>query len=134
MVRSLCRFVSGAILLAVAGCSQVDDTFGDVSSGVGSRFSASETFFILDGVSVINTQKTIGDHVVSLVTGKDCSLVRASVGDPYCTDPLQPVPSIPRITYCYQSLARVSCFDRPIDRDANRLVGTRLDVVPIVGQ
>ena len=86
---------------------------------------------ILDALSVINTQKTLDDHVVGWVIGRDCSTVRASRGEPYCEEIPQPVPSVVRTAYCYKSLASVSCFDRPLMSDANRYNGSRSDNIPI---
>ena len=89
---------------------------------------------ILDGASVINTHKTIDDHLVSWVTGKDCSTVRASMGEHYCEDPPPAEPMVRRTTYCYKSLAVVSCYDQPMERDTSRLFGTRIDQVAPAGR
>ncbi|HIJ38218.1 MAG TPA: hypothetical protein HPP80_04900 [Rhodospirillaceae bacterium] len=85
---------------------------------------------MIDGASVVNTEKTLDDHLASWFTGKDCSTVRASLGEKYCEEPPAFVPKIERTTYCYKSLAAVSCYDQPVQRDAARLFGTRSDQVP----
>jgi hypothetical protein len=123
-----------ATVLALAGCSEVDHALDGTARDLGSRVSASQSLVILDGLSVINTQKTLDDHLVSLITGKDCSTVRASRGDHYCEDKPAIGPSVVRITFCYKSLAAVTCYDRPFERDADRLVGTRIDIVPVAPQ
>jgi hypothetical protein len=84
----------------------------------------------LDAVSVINTQKTIDDHIVSFVTGQDCSTIRASKGDHYCIDEPVPVPMVQRTSYCYKTLAKVTCYDRPMTGDAAQFFGMRVDEVP----
>ncbi|PKU23911.1 hypothetical protein [Telmatospirillum siberiense] len=89
------------------------------------------TYVLADGISLINTQKTIEDHVISLITGMDCSTVRASKGDHYCLEPPQATPVYIRTSYCYKSIARVSCYDQPLESDANRLYGIRIERVPI---
>jgi hypothetical protein len=43
------------------------------------------TGFVLEGVSLMTTKKTIADHGVSAFFGRDCSLVRAVSGDDICT-------------------------------------------------
>lgn len=97
---------------------------------LGSPFNALGTVLILDAASVVNTQKTIDDHVVSWISDRDCSSVRASTGGAYCVDRPQPVPTAIRVSYCYQSLAKVDCYDRPVERDASRFSGTRIDRIP----
>ena len=98
----------------------------DLADSIGASVAA------LDIVSVINTQKTIDDHIVSCITGKDCSDVRASKGDPYCIDEPVPVPMVRRATYCYKSLASVTCYDRPVVSDAAQFYGIRVDNVPSI--
>jgi hypothetical protein len=89
------------------------------------------SFLLLDGVSVINTQKTIDDHIVSWVTGDDCSTVRASRGERYCEETPHPGPMMVQNSYCYKSLAGVSCYTQPVETDAARLYGVRTENVPI---
>jgi hypothetical protein len=113
------------ILLALAGCKNIE-AVGDALVG-----PPLATFVVLDAFSVVNTQKTVDDHLVSLVTGKDCSTVRASQGDRYCIAPPPPQPMMRRTTYCYKSLADVTCYDRPLAQDAPVFYGTRVDDIPI---
>ncbi len=123
------RFLFSCIaLLALGACKSIEAT-GDAMVGPGLA-----SFVVLDAVSVINTQKTVDDHLVSWVTGQDCSTIRASKGDHYCVDKPQVVPLLQRVTYCYKSLATMSCYDRPLDFDAARLYGTRLDQIPITAR
>jgi len=88
---------------------------------------------LVDGVSVINTHKTVEDHVIGWMTGQDCSLVRASQGDKYCVDNTPP-PMEQRNTYCYKTLAATSCYDRRVASDEGRFRGTRIDMVPVQAQ
>ena len=67
----------------------------------------------VDTVSVINSQKTIGDHIVSGITGKECSSPRQSIhGGDYCQDkPLPPEKQPP--VYCYRTLGTPDCYYTP---------------------
>ncbi|MBC8158502.1 MAG: hypothetical protein H8E94_04135 [Alphaproteobacteria bacterium] len=74
-------------------------------------------FAMLDGAVVIGSDKTMADHVVSLASGKDCSLVRKERGMTYCKeDEVTPRPEV----YCYRELAKVTCYDKPDTRRTNR--------------
>ena len=84
----------------------------------------------VDAVSVINTGKTMEDHVASWITGEDCSLIRASHGYDYCEN-TKPGPTVTQTAYCYKSLAKVSCFDRRLASDRNVYVGARSDQIPV---
>lgn len=138
MIKFLAPCLAAALL---AGCGlvkagvggTVDELHGldATTHRVGSPFSTIQTFWILDGASVINTQKTLDDHLVSWITGSDCSTVRASTGDRYCIDPPEAVPVVVRTAYCYKSLASVDCYDRPLVADKARFYGIRIDKVPV---
>ena len=67
-------------------------------------------FAQVEGATVIGTKKTISDHVVSLASGKDCSIIRKDRGLTYC---VEDEPVITPNIYCYKTLARVTCYDRP---------------------
>ncbi len=99
--------IAGALLSSLSGCSGLDNT---VASATGTDLlTATQWYVALDVVSIINTDKTIADHIISLSTGRDCSTVRSSMGEPYCkTDPI-PEPPL----YCYRSLASVDCYATP---------------------
>ncbi len=72
---------------------------------------------VADAAVVIGTDKTTADHVISLASGKDCSLVRVERGMTYCKeDELLPMPAV----YCYRELGGVSCYDAPDLRRKDR--------------
>jgi hypothetical protein len=111
-VTRYCRPVVAAcglltLLAGLGGCSSLDNT---VASATGTELlTATQWYIALDVVSIINTDKTIVDHIVSMSTGRDCSTVRSSMGEPYCkTDPI-PEPPL----YCYRTLAAVTCYATP---------------------
>lgn len=59
------------------------------------------------GGVVVATDKTPIDHVVSLVTGKDCSIARQHRGLTYCVeDEMTP----PVRVHCYPTIGDVSCY------------------------
>ncbi|MFL5254987.1 MAG: hypothetical protein ACJ8AI_19255 [Rhodopila sp.] len=60
--------------------------------------------------SVAAIQRTPLDAVYSLVTGKDCSIVRLDQGKTYCR-PVEPPPEPP--VFCTRSLGRVDCWEDP---------------------
>ena len=72
---------------------------------------------VADAAVVIGTDKTIADHVISVASGKDCSLVRVERGMTYCKeDEVVPMPEV----YCYRELGGVSCYDAPDLRRKDR--------------
>ena len=74
-------------------------------------------FAVADAAVVIGTDKTIADHIISVASGKDCSLVRVERGLRYCKeDEVVPHPNV----YCYRELGGVSCYDKPDHRRLDR--------------
>lgn len=67
---------------------------------------------LLEAFSLMGTDKTVGDHVISLASGKDCSTVREQQGQAYCKEDQLPPPK-PNI-YCYRNLGDVTCYDKPL--------------------
>jgi len=64
----------------------------------------------VQGAFVIGTDKTIEDHIVSLSSGKNCSIIRTEKELTYCEeDELV----IKQNLFCYKTLASVTCYDRP---------------------
>ncbi|HTH16419.1 MAG TPA: hypothetical protein VL974_07185 [Magnetospirillum sp.] len=76
----------------------------------------------LEVLSVINTKKTLGDHVATWITGKDCSTPRAEREGVWCVDWPDPPPP-PQQVYCYASIARPSCYAQPYNQGNDRLIG-----------
>lgn len=62
-----------------------------------------------EGLSLIGTKKTVGDHLVSIVSGKDCSSLRSAKGLHYCVED-EPVPE-PTV-HCYRTLGNISCYEK----------------------
>jgi hypothetical protein len=65
---------------------------------------------MIDGASVVGSDKTLGDNAISIYTGKNCSTIRVEQGLAYCEeDEVVPAPE----AYCYRTLAKVTFYDRP---------------------
>ena len=65
----------------------------------------------VEGVSVMATDKTVGDHVISLSSGKNCSTLRKDRGLTYCEeDEKTPLMNV----YCYRTLGEITCYDKPV--------------------
>ena len=85
---------------------------------------------LADGVSVMATSKTVEDHVAGWVTGQDCSVIRASHGGDYCVAK-DKTPKVALTSYCYHTLGKTNCYDKPLASDAGSFGGTRVDLVPV---
>ncbi len=61
----------------------------------------------LNAGSIIASDKTLVDHAISTLSGKDCATVRKEAGLTYCKEDeavaLQPM-------YCYPTLGDVTCY------------------------
>lgn len=135
-----CVVLLCASSLLLAGCGAIRAGTSGLVDGIhgldpavndlGSPMSTVQTFWVLNAASVINTQKTIDDHLVSWISGYDCSTVRASTGDHYCVEKPETVPTVARASFCYKTLAAVNCYDRPVPYDQNRLYGIQVDRIP----
>ncbi|MQX37591.1 hypothetical protein [Roseospira navarrensis] len=100
-------------LAALTGCGTVFDVAGHPVVG---------TLGAANLATVVTTDKTIPDHVVSLATGHDCSLVRYSTGGYYCVQPLPANEPVETRLYCYRSIGKITCYDREVPGEAPRLV------------
>ena len=79
------------LLLVLAGCD-----------GTGLGVGAAVT---VGSVAVIG--RTPADALVSLVSGRDCSLVRLDRGQSYCRPEEAPPPAPP---FCTRSIGRIDCW------------------------
>ena len=64
----------------------------------------------IDMFTVMGTEKTIMDHVISLSSGKDCSAVNLEKGQYYCAED---EPTINQEIFCYNTLGSVTCYAKP---------------------
>jgi hypothetical protein len=83
--------------------------------------AACQTFFVAEGASVFASGKTASDHVVSLLSGKNCSVVRTERGLSYC---IEDQVFIESRVFCYKTLGSVTCYNRPDPRrSTDQLMG-----------
>lgn len=102
------RILAGLFAVGMGtGVSACSTTMSDIVGT--SIFTGGEWYLAFDVISIINSDKTLIDHAVSLSTGQDCSTIRKIDGKSYCKK--DPVPEPP--LYCYRSLAAVSCYRTP---------------------
>ncbi|MBL93921.1 MAG: hypothetical protein CFH06_01114 [Alphaproteobacteria bacterium MarineAlpha3_Bin5] len=93
-MNSLIKFAIVPLAIVLNGC-----VIGSAGFPVASQ---------IEVLTLMNTEKTISDNIVSYVSGKDCSSVRRERGLSYCKeDALQP-PKTKR--YCYKELSKVTCY------------------------
>lgn len=97
-----------AALLALGACQPAANTAGALA--------------VVETALIINTDKTLVDHVASMANDMDCSTLRAQKGGHYCMPHYENQPVVPAL-YCYRTLADVTCYDRPSTNPADRLVG-----------
>lgn len=81
----------------------------------------STNFAVLDAATIVSSDKTIGDHVVSFVSNKNCSSVRQELGLHYCEEDQPAFDSGPS-KHCYRELGRVTCYTAPDDQNPRSTV------------
>lgn len=79
------------------------------------------TFTTFEAISLINSDKTLVDHAISIGSGKNCSTVRKEKGLTYCVEDM---PVAQQNLYCYRDLGGVTCYDKPAP---NRSTQQRVD-------
>lgn len=60
-------------------------------------------------VSVIQSEKTMGDNALSWALDKDCSLLQIARGEDYC----QSRTPLLAEQYCYRNLGGITCYSKP---------------------
>lgn len=110
------RWFVPLLCLGLWSCDQTVESFVPRSVTPGLLLGA-------DVVSLANTRKTMADHVMSMVSGKDCSTLRAQDGEDYCTERVKWRPREIQQVYCYRSLGAPTCYDRPLVGAASTAIG-----------
>ena len=68
-------------------------------------------------VSFVNTDKFLGDHLATAVTGEDCSALYVEESGSYCKEYVdesaQAMAELEDAPYCYETLGDITCYDRP---------------------
>ncbi|MGX9964207.1 hypothetical protein ACVFYP_12825 [Roseomonas sp. F4] len=97
--RNTRRAILLLALPALAGC-QIGPMLAATSGPV----------LVASGAGLVLTGRTPIDHVASLATGRDCSLVRVERRESWCAPP-DPVPVAQ--PFCTRSLGAVDCWTAP---------------------
>ncbi len=82
-----------------------------------------------DVASLGISDKTLVDHAASMVTGEDCSTVRAMNGDWYCKARLPDNTMVATQLYCYRSLGKITCYNEPQPYRQNQQVAPSQHIV-----
>lgn len=85
--------------MALTGCAVVGSVPGSATPVAG-----------LNAISIISTDKTIVDHIVSFARRKNCSSVRVELGQTYCEED---EPTVEDEVFCFATLGDVSCYANP---------------------
>ena len=72
----------------------------------------------VEGLSLNHTDKLMSDHLVSAVTGQDCSFLKYKDSGIYCRSAAEIAEQAAKerrdlSSYCYRRLATVTCYDSP---------------------
>ena len=119
------KHVAILLFLFLGGCGALVKSNSSLPMGVSpfALWAAGET------VSLLHSEKTMEDHVVSFFTNQDCSLPRVWNGKgAYCMTQEELLKaSLPKYglekTYCYESIAAPTCYNRPSPFPNDRLIG-----------
>lgn len=106
------------MFLLLSGCFLTTE-----SSVMPLGLSPAATLVGVEAASVMGTQKTIGDHIASKMTGLDCSTPRAQIDNgEVCRQKPQPAGKRPQV-YCYRTLAEPDCYLEPSINSTDVRVG-----------
>ena len=100
-------------------CEQILDRGGRALVGIVIALSASGCIAIYgtaEFVSIKANKKVLVDNFASTIAGKDCQFSNIQNGRSYCIDeiPAKPLPVYkPLPSYCYATLADVTCYTEP---------------------
>ena len=99
-------FAGLALLAALSGCAALAAT------------PAIAVYGGVEGVALNQTGKLASDHVVSAITGQDCSFLRYKDTGNYCRSAAEIAAQEAKerrdlAGYCYRTRALVTCYDSP---------------------
>ena len=115
----LFKIVSVGIFLLLSGCKALTTQSSAMPFGA----SPLTTIAGAELISVVSTQKTVGDHIVSKFTGLDCSTPRSQLDKgSVCREKPLPPQKRPQV-YCYRTLATPDCYLEPSQNITDVRVG-----------
>lgn len=109
LMQNMRKIILMSALIALSGCGTPlwpSTTPGYVPAAL-----------VVDGVTIMVTDKTVGDHIASIRSGKDCSTVRKERGQTYCVED-EDAAQTKFQGYCYNTLGTVTCYTEPDPRRA----------------
>ncbi len=118
--QSLSGIIAICLITLLSACSSWNQPNDSILGGP-SNLTA---FSVVEGATIINSDKTIGDHISSWMSGKDCSSIREKM---FNTDYCQAYPTRPPKkppVFCYKSIANVTCYSEPSTNPNDILVGS----------
>lgn len=115
MKKTLFGLYAVIVVAIVSGCSMANGV-GHMAESASVGGGPFPTLAVVDGATIMATDKTVVDHIVSFTSGKNCSTVRKEQGMYYCEED---EPKDTTKIYCYRTLGGVSCYEKPFhDRAA----------------
>lgn len=89
-----------------------------VLPGCVAALPAAAVYAGVEGISLNQTDKLMSDHVVSAITGQDCSFLKYKDTGNYCRSAAEIAEQAAKERrdlsgYCYRRLGRVTCYDSP---------------------
>jgi hypothetical protein len=111
MVKIAAHFVALIRPLAVLALAAV-------LPGCVAALPAAAVYAGVEGISLNQTDKLMSDHVVSAITGQDCSFLKYKDTGNYCRSAAEIAEQAAKERrdlsgYCYRRLGRVTCYDSP---------------------
>lgn len=116
--------IAGGVMLIAAGLGGCDTTT------IPSWISGTTGYAVVEGVALNQTGKTASDHLASMATGSDCSILDFTKTGKYCRTAAemaqeQAAKSRPYPGHCYRNLAEVVCYDQQ-----DPTASTEIDIYP----
>ena len=105
------KWVTGLAVLALAPAMGACNT-----TTIPSWVSGTTAYAAVEGISLNQTGKTASDHLASMATGEDCSILDYTKTGKYCRTAAeiaqeQAEKNRPYPGYCYRQRAGVVCYD-----------------------
>jgi hypothetical protein len=94
--------------LAVGGCD---------TTTIPAFISGTTAYAAVEGIALNQTGRTASDHLASMATGSDCSIMDFTKTGKYCRTAAemaqeQAIKTRPYPGYCYRNLSSVACYDQ----------------------
>lgn len=106
------RYIAAPVIILamlLAGCE---------TTALPAWVSGGTAYVAVEGIALNQTGKTASDHLASLATGNDCSILDFTKTGKYCRTAAEIAQEQAALTrpypgYCYRGRAEVVCYDQP---------------------